>query len=222
MAEHQLEAPLRAVRAGKLSFDRFAKLSQDYWHRLAVNIWRKWDKPSWVTDDDVEQELLLNAWLYIPRSKDLDKRNLPSLAQFVIWNSVNRTQKMLQTIRMGGKRPHRDKDINGQSLKSKYEIPFSAFIIEDEEDEIKPLRNYGQPADQAKVIERKQLMRNAALSASKFTDKLAFAALAQHDATVIDAAAVLYDNSSIRLLCRFDNEKDAVRMIISALERKVK
>ena len=220
-AEHELERPLRAVRAGTLSFNKFAIQHNEYWQRLAGNIWRRWDKPTWVGSNDVHQELLFNAWLYIPRSRDVDKPEWPSLAHFVIWHSVNRTQKKLQAIRMGGKRPHRDKDENGQSLKSRYEIPFSSFITEDEDEEIRPLRSFGRPADQHKRVERKQILTRAASNANELSDKLAFAALAINDAAVAEAASVLYDNNSIRLMFRLDNERDAVRMVVAALERQI-
>ena len=62
-------ATLEALYRKEISFDTFARLTNDDWTRIANHIWNQWHKriPAAITVDDIKQELLVNAWVWLGR-----------------------------------------------------------------------------------------------------------------------------------------------------------
>ena len=87
---------LLALHEKRASFRSFYLRTKTDWRRMAVALHRHWHVPPTVTADDVEQELLLGAWVAVGEWRaDLG----PSLQTHVVWRSHNRATKWLHKQR---------------------------------------------------------------------------------------------------------------------------
>ena len=92
----ELERALLQVRGGVMSFDTFAVQTKNRWERLARMLMRRWSPPSAVSEDDLVQELLLGAWLVLPK---YNPKRGTSLERFVVWQATNRAKYWLHVQR---------------------------------------------------------------------------------------------------------------------------
>jgi hypothetical protein len=88
---------LEKVQRRETSFDAFWRTTRREWSMMAVALYRRWERqlPPAISVQDVEQELLLGAWVAVRRWKP-GKASLPA---FVIWTAQNRTKKWLHKQR---------------------------------------------------------------------------------------------------------------------------
>jgi sigma-70-like protein len=99
-----LATELRALRAKKTTFTAFYRATRQEWQRMALALHRNWRLPPTVTVDDVEQELLLGAWLAV--RKFLPSKGM-TLVGYVVWCSHSRATKWVHKQR--GAEQHRRK-----------------------------------------------------------------------------------------------------------------
>lgn len=80
------------------SFGDFCKATANEWHRLARYLLRKWPTPAGVGVEDVEQELMVEAWRAFHRF-DAERDNGKGIAGFVIWNATTHAKKWIHAQR---------------------------------------------------------------------------------------------------------------------------
>jgi DNA-directed RNA polymerase specialized sigma24 family protein len=87
---------LLAVWVGSMTFDAFARATRGEWRRIAADLVRRWAPPGWVTTEDVEQDLLLAAWLFL----DAYRPDSPAgIHAYVTWNAMDKAKKRLHKVR---------------------------------------------------------------------------------------------------------------------------
>src|ERR1019366_7821729 len=113
-----LDAGLLAVRAGEETFDDFARRTKSHWQRLGQYIARRWRQPTWSSEEDLVQELLVAAW-YAVWNWD-EKRGVP-ISRYVVFNACDKSKKKAHKAR--GAKLHGNSDNNP----SRTEIAFSGL-----------------------------------------------------------------------------------------------
>ncbi len=88
---------LEKVHRREIDFDAFVRRTRRDWAMMATGLYRRWERqiPPAISLADVEQELLLGAWVGVRRWKP-GKASLPA---FVIWTACSRTKKWLHKQR---------------------------------------------------------------------------------------------------------------------------
>jgi Sigma-70 region 2 len=100
----KLATELRLLRGKKITFTAFYRTTRQEWQRMALSLHRNWKLPPTVTVDDVEQELLLGAWLAV--RKFVPSKGM-TLVGYVVWCSHSRATKWIHKQR--GAEQHRRK-----------------------------------------------------------------------------------------------------------------
>lgn len=113
-----MKQALEQVRDGVDTFDSFALATSDRWRRLAFTLLRRWSAGSAVDIDDLTQELLIGAWLAIPRWED----GRQSLERFVVWNAMTDAKRWL----------HKQRGANLHGNPDKAESRFAVLALDDE------------------------------------------------------------------------------------------
>jgi DNA-directed RNA polymerase specialized sigma24 family protein len=94
-----LSTELHALRTKQITFRSFYQRTRADWHRMAVALFRDWKLPPTVTVDDVEQELLLGAWIALGRWK---AGGMP-LGGYVCWCAHNKATRWIHMQRQCNK-----------------------------------------------------------------------------------------------------------------------
>lgn len=214
-----LEAGLRAVLAGRLSFDEFARATDSRWQQIADLLRSRWDVPGWMTREDMKQEMMMTAWRFLWK---LDVRNhrrtfftsKAPVERFIVWNAMHQVVKSATRARIGH-RPHRGE---GKNMPSCYEIPASALIRDGDKAGDGDVIDWAvHPApDLDEVIERRLYFKRAARLA-RGAQRIAFLALAVRPSAE-EAAMAIYDDCEVRRTLRCNCEQDALRIVYQAVE----
>lgn len=93
---------LIALRCGRISFDLFERRTRPLWTALAENLLRRWRGPVAVSVDDMRQELLLGAWIFVAHwdPKQLGSDGHPiAISRYVTFNACDKAKKWLHQQR---------------------------------------------------------------------------------------------------------------------------
>lgn len=99
---------LTALRADEITFEKFCRETAPDWRKLARYLLRRWDAPDGVEEFDVQQEMLLAAWIFVQKwSPDRGT----TLDAYVVWNACDKAKKWLhkqrESLRRDGDAPSR-------------------------------------------------------------------------------------------------------------------
>jgi hypothetical protein len=90
-----MEQALIKLRDGG-SFDEFVKETFPIWKSVTRNLMRRWQTPVGVCEEDILQELLMNAWIYYPKFDPT--REIP-FGRFIIFNATADTKRWMHIQR---------------------------------------------------------------------------------------------------------------------------
>ncbi len=96
MHHPDIDAPLLALRCGRLSPDVFARRTHGLWTAQAKKLLQRWRGPVAVDVDDLRQELLLNAWIACGHWNP--ERGV-TITRFVLYNAIDKAKKWLHQQR---------------------------------------------------------------------------------------------------------------------------
>lgn len=196
---------LTQVREGELTFENFVAQTRKDFFLLATNLLRRWKNPAWLTADDLEQELYLGAWKYIPKH---DPTRGKPIEEYVLWNAMNAAKRELHVAR--------GVSISGSPDRkaSNFEAPLTSLGEEGDGEVIMNLMAEAPIAEE--YILQVQQTRKTATAALKIceTPKERMVVLAIREAGSLDkASSVLYDDMQHRIALRLDSEEYAERFV---------
>lgn len=94
-----MKRELEQLRSGAWSFAQFRAATRREWELMAASLMRRWECPPAVDLEDVVQELLLNAWRFLPKFEpDRGK----TLHQYIVFNAMDKAKKWMHKQRGGG------------------------------------------------------------------------------------------------------------------------
>ncbi len=96
MYHPDIDAPLLALRCGRLSPDVFERRTRGLWTAQSKKLLQRWRGPVAVDVDDLRQELLLNAWIACGH---WDPKRGVSITRFVLYNAIDKAKKWLHQQR---------------------------------------------------------------------------------------------------------------------------
>jgi hypothetical protein len=113
---------LMAVRCGRISFGLFERRTRPIWRAMAESLLRRWKGPASISAEDVMQELILGAWIFVahwsPERLGTDGKPV-SIDRYVVFNSMDKAKKWLHQQRNAYRRDDRSP--------GRFERPFSSF-----------------------------------------------------------------------------------------------
>lgn len=184
------------VYSGAQSFDEFARETSKDWERLAAYLMKRWRVPAGVGREDVKQELLLHAWRYIPRWNP--ERGMP-LERYVLFSAISRTKRWM----------HQQRRARGCRDESRHELTFAELGIKGDWRSVE--------AGQEAVVERELELSRLVVECGSLRERILVTAF-WHKGNAAAAAAAVYAEPELRLACRFDSRRDAVRHAKRAAE----
>jgi hypothetical protein len=106
-----MSSALEKLRSGAMTFADFLVETKGDWRRMAAKLFGRWRLPCGVTEDDVEQEMLLAAWRSAmnPPGKNGGwdpSRGVP-LVTHVLWSAHAAAKKWIHTQRKAKRRDDR-------------------------------------------------------------------------------------------------------------------
>ena len=176
------------------------------WTRIARTILRRWKLPSWVSEDDVLQDVMLAAWLHAPR---FEQGRGVSPESYVKWNAFHFAKKKAHKAR--GSYRHRGED----SAPSRHDIPLSSFVSGDDMDEDGEYllnRVATQPNQEHRLMHEDGAAHFAAQCAGR-REPIVARAVRLSDGSVEDTARVLYEDAEMRCRLRLPCEAAAERFV---------
>lgn len=197
-----MKAELMAVRAGRLTFDQFARQTSTRWRYLAEQLLRHWSAPAAVDADDLCQELLIGAWAVLPRWQPARGA---SIDRFVVFNAMTTAKRWLH-VQRGVKRtrvgPHPDR------VPSRHAIAVADPEVQTD-------------ADQTDIIDAKRrhaaaMMRIGSLPSDR--DRIC-ASLVARTGSIDRAADLLWSDQDMRRRCGFQSHSQTRRQVYRATRR---
>lgn len=73
---------LKRLNAGEIDFDRFVNETRPDWERMSQSLFGRYVLPAGVSREDVEQEMLVEAW---KASRKWDPKRGMALSKYVVW-----------------------------------------------------------------------------------------------------------------------------------------
>lgn len=121
------------LRQGQISFDRFARMTADYWKAQAVKQLARWAHPTDVAPEDLVQVMLMEAWIRSTTFDPAKGGTAPAAyGRYLVWNAIDKAKKYLHRVRgAAGAR---------YNAPSRYARPFSSFVVDGEDDSFLPQR----------------------------------------------------------------------------------
>jgi DNA-directed RNA polymerase specialized sigma24 family protein len=195
------ETRLHAVRAGSGTFADFVAATGDDWRKLAHHFLGRWSVPDAVEALDVEQEMLIGAWLAVG-SWDPSRGN--ALDVHVRWRAITAAKKWI----------HRQRDAlrRDDNAPSRHPVSFATLGTEAMDD------RSSMPDSVERDVARLRLFGSALATVDRF-DAACVLAVIDAAGNVAEAATVVNSNPTLKLWLRIDSEIDARRVICRAIER---
>lgn len=201
------EESARDAREGRITFEQFVAETRGKWRARAQAFVRAFRIPAWLSVDDIEQELLTEAWSALPGYED--GRGGVGVWSFVSFCAIKKTTKIVQAAR--GVEKHRRKG------PARFEAPISSLAKAGDEDA--PEIEVAVEATQERALEERENLRRVfeMLDEHGCADMLAAFATSR-DAD--DAADTIYDDVKARLRHRFSSREQA-RTVVRGVVRAV-
>lgn len=206
-----LERMLTLVRDEHIDFATFVSKTRTEFERMARHLLRRWAAPEWFTLEDLEQELYLGAWKYIPR---YNASHGVTFSRYIVFNAMASAKAYLHKARgvtlsgVGAAHPDRKT--------SHIETPLTFFGENGEgESLMNAIMSESPRAEDALIAnEERRAAVQMALGACA-TRKERYAVLAIREAGGLDGAAdVLYEDIDHRIDLRLHSEAHADRFVL--------
>ncbi len=186
---------LRAVRAGEVTFDAFARETWADWDRMTKYALRRWGQAGRIDIEDARQELLLGAWRAI-FSFDPKRSDEKRLAQFVMFGAISSARKRFK------------KQVEGRC----------PVLVHVEADVLDGRGNSENPELDTAAL---GFLEHVLVECSGAPQKRAVKAFAEHGCLRM-AAEVLYADPTTRLEHEFVSRQHARREVRLHVERAVR
>lgn len=206
------ERGLWDVREGRVKFDDFARKQKRVWEALAKYLLRRWSVGTWVTKEDVVQDVMLGAWGAIWNYEPAHP-NAPPLAMYVIYNATDKAKKLLHRYRgalLSG---------NADAHPSCIDVPVDTHVASFMD---------SSPADQDEVAHRSEVIRRAITKSRSKVERRALEAAVKageigglivgDDLSLAISAQELYSDATARKACKLGSEETALRVVIQAAQ----
>lgn len=214
----RMDAAVRGVLGGKISFAQFLAQTRDDWGKLATYLMRRWRVPAGVEHEDVVQELHMGAFKAIATYDPL-RGSSPS--GFVVYTAVDKAKKWMH--RQRGAVLHGNPDAHpGVLIRN-----FSDMRCNSDKDaaasfeKALPLRIMRLLGTDTPDIEGRidgvSAWEDARTSAPTAKIRDALAAVECERGSVVDAARSLYADLDKRLRHRLGSEDEAMRAVEHSL-----
>lgn len=209
---------LMEVAEGTMTFNQFARNTRPTWTGIADRLHRRWKMPPWLASEDIEQDLLLAAWLFIDKFNPARATNTVDLARFVRWNAIDKAKKSIHKAR--GADTHRGADRNPSRIERAVDL--SLAEAGDDDAESRTAKRFAvalavdgnQETDFFRAEATRVILRNC----TTLQEHLAVQALVDADGDTIGAALMLYEDPGIRLDCRMNSTLHATHMVRDAVK----
>ncbi len=113
--------PFAEYRAGTIDFGQFEQATRHIWSRLARMILSRWRAPTYVTEQDLVQEMMIAAFSFTLK---WDEAHGIPVRRYVTWNAIDKARKWLHKQRRAGH--------DGGRGHSAFDLPFSTLHSESE------------------------------------------------------------------------------------------
>jgi len=184
---HALRAGFRAVHAHEITWAQLYRQTSREWEKLAKHLFRKWKLPAGVEPVDIEQQLLLEAYIAIGKFK---AGGMP-LDEYVVWCACAMTKRWMhkqrQALRRDGSAP------------SRHEVSFTELGTEPD------IETEGR---QDIAVEALELLAQALWKLNVLSRQLLFAVVS-YDGSVDSAAEEVYEHADLRRVYRWESVADA-------------
>lgn len=195
----ELQRELVSLRSGDQTFTVFARRTNKTWTALAKHLLKRWRAPTAVDTDDMVQQLLFAAWVFLPK---WDEARGTPLHKFIVYNAVDKAKKWLHKQRGAYRR-----DDNSPS---RLELPISTLGLEPHEEE----RMMGRISVES--CQEKEMLRREAIRALR-SDDLPFMYY-QRSADIEVAAARMYESNNARLALGIDSFEHALALVERSID----
>lgn len=197
-----MQTELHLYRTGQIPFDEFARLTHKTWRSLAQHLLNRWQASPAVSPDDLQQELLLACWRFVPKWEA--SRNV-TLVRFVIYNCCDKAKKWLHKQRNAYRRD--DKAL------SRFPVALASLGLEEHAEE-RLMSGVAVEANQETEMVRRQSLLEVEF------DDLAFMHY-QMTGSIEEAAHNIHRNPMHRLLLRAGSIDMARAVVERSIERAV-
>lgn len=113
--------PFEDYQAGRIDFGGFERATRHSWSRLARMILARWRAPTYVTEQDLIQEMMIAAYSFTMK---WEPRHGIAVRRYVTWNAIDKARKWLHKQRRAGH--------DGGRGHSAFDLPFSSLQADDE------------------------------------------------------------------------------------------
>jgi DNA-directed RNA polymerase specialized sigma24 family protein len=210
-----LKQHLERLYRGEISFDTFARLTQQDWNRLATRIYNNWRRklPRGVELIDVRQEMLVAAWRTIP---NYDPARGVSLRSFVVFNACAKALRWLHEQRNAKRR--------SEQSESRFPTTFSeylpAMLDGSKSDMLTNLMvDDTLPVDDLFAVAESFSL---AMHRARGADLYAMVAFRRASGDLHAAGNELFGESTLALRMRWNGPRDAVSYIELAVTKNMK
>lgn len=137
-------------RAGRIDFGKFERETRHIWVRLARGILGRWRAPTYVTEQDLVQEMLIAAYSF---TNKWDPKHSVPVRRYVVWNAIDKARKWLHKQRRAGH--------DGGRGRSGFDLPFASLVFGDNEERADVLDRLAAPipSDQESEAAYRQMLR---------------------------------------------------------------
>lgn len=218
-----LEDAAHACRAGRITDDEFVRRTAEFWRGEARRLHGRWARrlPAWVEAVDVEQELCLQAVLYV---RKWDPAAGSAVGPYVAWNAAKRAQRRINAWR--GASLHGDASKNPGHFELAASRAFPSRGVGERELEIG--EHLPVETDPIERLEGSEAFRELLQSCQSIREALVLLALRACEGSMEGAARALYANVHARARCGLTDERharcvvgSAVGSICDAVEREI-
>lgn len=195
-----MKEELEALWEGDLSFARFAELTRDHWRRMSQFLFDRWVIPAGVTREDIEQEMLLEAWEAVEEYDILS--GSMNLHRYVTWRAFAKGKRYIHSQRNARRRdgkgsgrfPHAVAQLSEQQV----EEVFSSHQVE---------------PNQHTRLEYQDRFHELMRTAPNTSKAAILCALVLNRGVVDDAVKTLWTERKLRVACGLKSERSARKAV---------